>query len=124
MAYYLGVDLGGTHLRAAVIDIESGELLALQRVLTLADLGSKMDEMGGPISASVSIRAEKWGPSFAAHIVDGEADGRAARSGLGVRDRLELACPRAAGVGASLLACCARRISGKARAISGGTGRL
>ena len=56
MAYYLGVDLGGTHLRAAVIDIESGELLALQRVLTLADLGHEavLARMAGLVTEAIA----------------------------------------------------------------------
>src|SRR4029079_10356153 len=43
---------------------------------------------------------------------------------LGISGRVDLACSRAAGLGASRFAYCARRLSGKARAISGGTGRL
>ena len=39
MTCYLGVDLGGTHLRAAVVDIATGDLLSQQRVLTLAEQG-------------------------------------------------------------------------------------
>ncbi len=39
MNHFIGVDLGGTHLRAAVVNVETGELLALQRVMTQADQG-------------------------------------------------------------------------------------
>jgi xanthine dehydrogenase molybdenum-binding subunit len=42
--------------------------------MSLKDLGSKMDDVGGPVSASVSLYAENWGPSFATHIVDVEVD--------------------------------------------------
>lgn len=33
---FIGVDLGGTHLRAAVVDVESGEITSLRQVPTLA----------------------------------------------------------------------------------------
>ncbi len=51
-----------------------GCLYAKDQEMSLADLGGKMDDMGGPISASASVRAEKWGPAFATHIVDVEVD--------------------------------------------------
>ena len=33
-----------------------------------------MDDTSGPVVASAAVRAEKWGPAFAAHIVDVEVD--------------------------------------------------
>lgn len=39
MAYYIGCDLGGTNLRAAVVDIERGSVLSQQSVPTLAREG-------------------------------------------------------------------------------------
>ena len=53
---------------------QNGCLISDGKQLSLKDLGSKMDDLGGPVSASASIRAEKWGPSFATHIVDVEVD--------------------------------------------------
>lgn len=53
---------------------EDGCLYYQDKQMSLADLGGQMDDMGGPISASSSIRAEKWGPAFACHIVDVEVD--------------------------------------------------
>ena len=53
---------------------EQGCLYFSDQAMSLADLGSKMDDVGGPVSASASVRAEKWGPAFAAHIVDVEVD--------------------------------------------------
>jgi len=58
----------------AQVAYAKGVLTCNGRRLTLADLGSQMDDMGGPISASASVRAEKWGPAFAVHIVDVEVD--------------------------------------------------
>ena len=53
---------------------QNGCLISDGKQLSLKDLGSQMDDLGGPVSASASIRAEKWGPSFATHIVDVEVD--------------------------------------------------
>lgn len=39
MAYYIGCDLGGTNLRAAVVDVERGSVLSQQSVPTLAREG-------------------------------------------------------------------------------------
>lgn len=39
MKPYIGCDLGGTNLRAAVVDVESGEVLRLQSIPTLAREG-------------------------------------------------------------------------------------
>ncbi|RPJ43806.1 MAG: xanthine dehydrogenase family protein molybdopterin-binding subunit, partial [Chloroflexi bacterium] len=53
---------------------QNGCLISDGKQLSLKDLGSQMDDLGGPVSASATIRAEKWGPSFATHIVDVEVD--------------------------------------------------
>jgi CO/xanthine dehydrogenase Mo-binding subunit len=43
--------------------------------MTMAELASQMDDTtAGPVVASASVRAEKWGAAFAAHIVDVEVD--------------------------------------------------
>ena len=53
---------------------EKGCFYHANQEMTLAELGARMDEAGGPVSASASILAEKWGPAFAVHIVDVEVD--------------------------------------------------
>lgn len=53
---------------------ENGCLSYEDKQMTLAELGSHMDDYGGPVSSSASVRAEKWGPAFACHIVDVEVD--------------------------------------------------
>ena len=58
----------------AQVTYEKGVLRSDGKRLSLEDLGSQMDDMGGPISASSSVRAEKWGPAFATHVVDVEVD--------------------------------------------------
>lgn len=42
--------------------------------MLLQEMAGKMDETGGPVVASAAVRAEKWGPAFAVHIVDVEVD--------------------------------------------------
>jgi CO/xanthine dehydrogenase Mo-binding subunit len=42
--------------------------------MTLKELASKLDDTGGPVVASAAVRAKKWGPGFATHIVDVEVD--------------------------------------------------
>jgi glucokinase len=56
MKHYVGVDLGGTHLRAAIVNIETGELLALQRVLTQAAQGyeSVIERMAGVVAEAIA----------------------------------------------------------------------
>lgn len=51
-----------------------GCLTCQDKQMSLKDLGTKMDDMGGPVSASVSLYAENWGPAFATHIADVEVD--------------------------------------------------
>ena len=59
---------------AGQVTYDHGVLSAGDNRLAIAELGAKMDEMGGPISASASVLAEKWGAAFATHIVDVEVD--------------------------------------------------
>jgi xanthine dehydrogenase molybdenum-binding subunit len=56
------------------VSYENGLLTYGDQHMTLAELGEKMDETGGAVVASAAVRAEKWGPAFAAHIVDVEVD--------------------------------------------------
>lgn len=60
MKHYLGVDLGGTHLRAAVVNIETGELLALQRVMTQAEQGHEavVTRMAGLVSEAITASGQ------------------------------------------------------------------
>lgn len=58
----------------AQVTYQNGLLTFGDQHMTLTELGSKMDETGGAVVASAAVRAEKWGPSFAAHIVDVEVD--------------------------------------------------
>lgn len=45
-----------------------------EKELTLGELAAKMDETSGPVAASATVRAEKWGPAFGVHIADVEVD--------------------------------------------------
>jgi CO/xanthine dehydrogenase Mo-binding subunit len=56
------------------IRYEEGCLYCGEKSLSMRELGSMMDSVGGPISASISLLAEKWAPTFATHIVDVEVD--------------------------------------------------
>jgi xanthine dehydrogenase molybdenum-binding subunit len=56
------------------IRYDHGCLYSGDEAMTLKDLASKMDDTSGPIVGSASVRAEKWGAAFAAHIVDVEVD--------------------------------------------------
>lgn len=56
------------------IRYQDGCLYYGDQVMSLTELGGKMDDTGGPVSGSASIKAEKWGPAFATHIVDVEVD--------------------------------------------------
>ena len=56
------------------VQYSNGCLTGPDKEMTLKELGSKMDDVGGPVSASVSLYAENWGPAFATHIVDVEVD--------------------------------------------------
>ncbi|HEX9019375.1 MAG TPA: xanthine dehydrogenase family protein molybdopterin-binding subunit [Anaerolineaceae bacterium] len=52
---------------------ENGCLYHGEKSMSLEDLAGRADEVG-PVSASASVVADKWGPSFATHIVDVEVD--------------------------------------------------
>jgi CO/xanthine dehydrogenase Mo-binding subunit len=80
--YELGLRLIQEMIKLAAIDwevepdqvsYENGVLSCADRRMTLPEMGARMNDLG-PISASSSVLAEKWGPSFAAHIVDVEVD--------------------------------------------------
>jgi CO/xanthine dehydrogenase Mo-binding subunit len=80
--YELGKHLIQEMIKLAAVDweVEPGQvsysdgcLHCGERQMTLAELGARMNDLG-PISASASVLAEKWGPSFATHIVDVEVD--------------------------------------------------
>lgn len=58
----------------AQVSYQNGLLTCGDKQMTLAELAATMDETGGAIVASAAVRAEKWGPAFAAHIVDVEVD--------------------------------------------------
>lgn len=64
---YIGVDLGGTHLRAAVVDVESGQIISLQQVSTLAReghdavIGRMADLIEAVIQASDTPKSEVGG---------------------------------------------------------------
>ncbi len=53
---------------------DHGVLTCGEHQMSLKEFSSKMDETGGPVVASAAVRAEKWGPAFAVHIVDVEVD--------------------------------------------------
>jgi xanthine dehydrogenase molybdenum-binding subunit len=81
--YQLGQDLIQEMLRRAAaywkvdpqqVQYAHGCLTCGDRHLTLQDLGTRMDEFGGPISVSISTSVDQWAPSFATHIVDVEVD--------------------------------------------------
>ncbi len=67
VAEYWEVELGQ-------VQYAQGILTSQGRQMSLQELGTRMDDMGGPVSASVSLYAENWGPAFATHIVDVEVD--------------------------------------------------
>jgi len=56
------------------VSYTDGELVCDDQRMTLKELASRLDETGGPVVASAAVRASKWGPGFAAHIVDVEVD--------------------------------------------------
>ena len=70
MAYYIGCDLGGTNMRAAVLNSESGELLGMQSVPTRAEEGhdgvmKRIAELFDNVIAASSVnRSEISGASI------------------------------------------------------------
>ena len=56
------------------VHYQNGMLRTDGKHMSMAEMGEKMDDTGGPIVASASVRAEKWGPAFAAQVVDVEVD--------------------------------------------------
>lgn len=57
------------------ITYRDGIFQTLDREMTFKELAGRLDETGGAVVASAAVRAEKWGPSFAAHLVDVAVDG-------------------------------------------------
>jgi len=56
------------------IHFESGIFTVGEKQMTFKELASRLDETGGPVVASVAVRPEHSGPTFATHIVDVEVD--------------------------------------------------
>jgi CO/xanthine dehydrogenase Mo-binding subunit len=56
------------------IQFENGVFAFDDKRMTIAQLASRLDETGGPVVASASVRPEQSGPAFATHIVDVEVD--------------------------------------------------
>jgi xanthine dehydrogenase molybdenum-binding subunit len=56
------------------VQYHSGVFTGAGKSLTLAELAGKLDETGGPVTASAAVRPEENGPGFATHIVDVEVD--------------------------------------------------
>jgi glucokinase len=56
---FIGVDLGGTHLRAALVDVDSGEILSLQQADTRAREGhaAVIERMAGLIEQAIQAAA-------------------------------------------------------------------
>lgn len=58
----------------AQVRYEKGVLICNGSRMTLEELSEHTYDTEGAIVASAAVRAEKWGPAFAAHIVDVEVD--------------------------------------------------
>jgi xanthine dehydrogenase molybdenum-binding subunit len=56
------------------VKYQNGIFTALEKRLTLSELAAKLDETGGPVTASAAVCPEGYGPAFATHIVDVEVD--------------------------------------------------
>ncbi len=59
---YIGVDLGGTHVRAAVVDVTNGEVSNLIQIATLAREGhdAVMDRIGQLVKRVIEQSNEHW----------------------------------------------------------------
>jgi xanthine dehydrogenase molybdenum-binding subunit len=53
---------------------QNGSLIGPEKRMTLSELAEKLDETGGPVTASAAVRPGEHGPGFATHIVDVEVD--------------------------------------------------
>ena len=56
------------------IRFEHGTFCFEEKQMTFAQLAARLDETGGAVVASVSVRPERSAPTFATHIVDVEVD--------------------------------------------------
>ena len=56
------------------ISYANGIFATGDKSLSFRELAARLDETGSPVVASASVRPDKYGPAFAAHIVDVEVD--------------------------------------------------
>ena len=56
------------------VRFDNGVFAFADKQMTFAQLASRLDETGGPVVASVAVRPEHYGPTFATNIVDVEVD--------------------------------------------------
>ena len=56
------------------ISYQNGGFSIGEKHMSLKELAGKLDETGGPIMASATVRPGEYGPGFATHIVDVEVD--------------------------------------------------
>ena len=56
------------------VSYQKGVLSTPEKHMTLRELAEKLDETGGPVTASAAVRPAEHGPGFATHIVDVEVD--------------------------------------------------
>jgi xanthine dehydrogenase molybdenum-binding subunit len=56
------------------VTFADGAFTADGRRLTFKELAARLDETGGPVTASASVAGNREGPTFATHIVDVEVD--------------------------------------------------
>ena len=56
------------------VRFENGSFIYGDKQMTFKEIASKLDETGGPVVASAAVQPKKYGPAFAAHIVDVEVD--------------------------------------------------
>src|SRR5512136_2445629 len=56
MSYYIGIDLGGTNIKAGIVDLEAGKMMASHSTPTLAREGpdAVMPRMAGLIESSLA----------------------------------------------------------------------
>lgn len=56
------------------VNVEGDVYLCNEKRITFKELADKLDDTGGPLTASVSVDTKNEGPAFATHIVDVEVD--------------------------------------------------
>jgi CO/xanthine dehydrogenase Mo-binding subunit len=61
-------------VEADQVRFENGSFIYDDKQMTFKEIASKLDETGGPVVASAAVQPKKYGPAFAAHIVDVEVD--------------------------------------------------